>query len=130
MSDATAAVREALVAAIGLEPAVAAVPVYLADAPSGLLPRIEIAEPVATDWSAKGWRGRELRTAVTIKAASGQAGRLAAMRDAVEAAGVALAGEIDGWHVASAVYLRSRTAEQSGGVRAVLVEHRVRLSEA
>lgn len=127
MSDAVSAVRQALAAALKLQPALAAVALYEADAPEGLLPRIELQEPVAADWSAKDWRGRELRTAVTIRVGPGQRERLEAMRNAAEAAGEAIARDLEGWRVASALFLRSRTVEERSGLRALLVEHRVRV---
>lgn len=130
MSDAGSAVKDGLIDAIADVAELAEVPLYTAAVPAGVLPRIEVAEPIGADWSAKDWRGRELRTAVTIRLATGQADRLGAMRAAAEAAGETIAGVLDGWRVASAVLLRSRMIEERGGVLAVLVEHRVRVTEA
>lgn len=129
MSDAGSAVKATLIAALTAEPELADVGVYAGDAPAGVLPRIEVQEPVAADWSTKDWQGRELRTGVIVRAASGQDGRLPALRAAAEAAAGAIAGEIGGWRVASAVFLRSRTADERNGTRTVLIEHRVRVMQ-
>lgn len=130
MGDAASAVREALAAALAAAPALEATPIRPPGAIEGLLPRIEVLEPVAADWSAKDWRGRELRTATVLRVAEGQAGRLGSLREAIEKAGEDIGGEIaGGWRIASAIFLRSRTIEESGGVRSALIEHRIRVTE-
>lgn len=92
------------------------------------LPRLAVEPPEVTDWSAKGMRGREVRTAVSLRVAKGQALRLPMLGDAVAAAGEALGGDLGGgWHVASAVLLRVRTADRADGTRVARVEHRVRV---
>ncbi|WP_324750791.1 hypothetical protein SH591_05040 [Sphingomonas sp. LY54] len=126
MSDAAQTVRTALVAALQGEPVLDGVAVYGADAP--VLPRIEVGEPASADWSSKSWQGRELRTAIVVRVAGGQSERLAAMRAAAEQAGETLGRDLPGWRVASALFLRSRTVEQKG-IRALLVEHRIRVME-
>lgn len=123
------AVRGALAAALRAEPALAGVALFEGDAPPAVLPRIEVAEPQGIDWSAKGFRGRELRTAVTVRVAEGQRGRLGTIAAAVERAGEELSGDAGGWRIVNAVFLRSRGADEKGGVRMVLVEHRVRVVE-
>lgn len=130
MSDAASVVRETLAAALGAAPALEGVAICLAGAPEGLLPKIEVQDALAVDWSAKDWRGRELRTAIVLRVAEGQAGRLGPLREAVEVVGEAMGGEIGGgWRVASALFLRSRMVTESNGVRAVLIEHRVRVAQ-
>lgn len=124
--SAAVAVRAALVAAIGVEPELAGIAVQAGGPAGAVLPRIEVAEPAAGDWSAKGMRGRELRTAAIVRVAEGQRARIAAMAEAVERAGESLAGDIGGWRVAGAVFVRSRGIAEKG-LRAVLVEHRVRV---
>lgn len=128
MSDAAQTVRMALVAALQAEPALDGVAVYGADAPAGVLPRIEVAEPASADWSSKSWQGRELRTAIVVRVASGQSERLGAMRAAAEQAGETVGRDLPGWRVASALFLRSRTIDQKGA-RALVVEHRIRVME-
>lgn len=122
------AVRAALVARLGAEEDLVGVAVAEAELASGVLPRIEVAEPQGVDWSAKDFRGRELRTAVTVRVAAGQRGRLGALGAAVERVGEALDGNVGGWRVASAVFLRARSVA-SRSDRAVLVEHRMRVVE-
>jgi len=91
------------------------------------LPRVAI-EPVDVfDWSAKSVTGREVRTAVSLRVAKGQALRLPMLSAAVAEAGEALAGDLDGWHVASAVLVRVRTADRADGTRMARVEHRIRV---
>lgn len=130
------AVHAALVARLRAEPGLAGIAVIEADPGPGVLPRIEVAQPQEIDWSAKGFRGRELRTAVTVRVAAGQRGRLGPLSEAVERVGEALDGDIGGWRVAGAVFLRARSVvDASTSLRtgkngaAVLVEHRVRVVE-
>lgn len=103
--------------------------VFNGSASAGVLPRIEIGAGQGSDWSATAMRGREVRTATTVRVADGQRARLGGLVAAVEAAGEELAGDIGGWRVAGAVFLRSKPVAEKGGGLAVLVEHRVRVSE-
>lgn len=129
MSDASEAVRGALVVALGgVQASLFSVGDPAGAAPGAVLPRIEVAEPVALDWGAKEMRGRELRTQVTVRVAAGQAGRLGSLRAAAEGAIEGIGGSIDGWRVASVVLLRVRTAQDKAGLAAV-IEHRVRVME-
>jgi len=129
MNDAAQAVRMALIERLQAEAGLDGVAVYGADAPAGVLPRVEVGEPEATDWSSKNWQGRELRTAIIVRLASGQGERLGAMRGAAERAGEALMRDLPGWRVVSARFLRTRTIAQKRE-RALLVEHRIRVMEA
>lgn len=129
------ALRMALVAAFAAEPALAGVAVTARPAgiggegaARGMLPRIEIAEAAASDWGAKGLRGRELRSAVVVRTAASQDARIAALTAAIERAGESLAGDIGGWRVASATFVRAR-AVGSERERAMLIEHRFRMIE-
>ena len=93
-----------------------------------------IGEPQASDWSAVGVRGRELRTAATVRVADGQRGRLEATCGGVERAGEGLAGDVGGWRIVGAVFVQARSVTdrsggKDGGGEAVLVEHRVRVVE-
>lgn len=126
--SAGAAARDLLTAAV--RRALPGVTVFRGDAAAGVKPAVEIGEPQATDWSAVGVRGRELRTAATVRVAEGQRDRLEALCGAVERAGEAL-GDAEGpagWRVVGAVFLRARPVTDKQGV-AVLVEHRVRMVE-
>ena len=123
-AGAGAAVAEAIATALRGRAELAGVALF--DGGAGVLPRIEIAEPQGADWSAKDFCGRELRTAVTVRVGEGQRGRMAALIGAVEAAGESLGGDIAGWRVVSALFLRTRGAVERGG-HAALIEHRVRV---
>lgn len=123
----SAGVRGALAATV--RRALPGVAVFDGERAAGVRPSIEIEEPQASDWSAVGVRGRELRTAVTVRVADGQRGRTAALVAGVEAAGAGLTGDVGGWRVVGAVFLRSRAVSEKGGGAAVLVEHRVRIVE-
>ena len=127
--SAGAAVRAALEAALRAEPGLAGVGVHGSAQPSGELPRVELGEPGITDWSAKDWSGREVRTAVTVRVAAGQAARLGALVGAVEQVGLALGGTRDGWRVVGAALIRTRVLGEGAKGSAVLVEHRVRVVE-
>jgi len=121
-------VRVALVARLRAEAGLVGIAVVDAEPGPGVLPRIEVAEPQGIDWSAKDFRGREMRTAVTVRVAAGQRGRMGVLAEAVERVGEALDGDLSGWRVAGAVFLRARSVVEKGGI-AMLVEHQVRVVE-
>ena len=125
--SAGAAVRDALAAAV--REALPGVAVFDGDAAAGVRPSVAIGEPQGSDWSAVGVRGRELRTAATVRVAAGQRERLAGLCGGVEQAGEALAGEAGGWRVVGAVFVRAKPVAEKGDGAAVLVEHRVRVVE-
>lgn len=129
MSGAAEAVAAALAARLRSASELGGVAMFEGVAAGAVLPRIEIDGSQGSDWSATAMHGRELRTAVTVRVAEGQRARLGLLVAAAEAAGEALAGDIGGWRVAGAVFLRSRPVTQKGGGTAVLVEHRVRVVE-
>lgn len=121
-------VRGALAARLRADVALAGVRIVDAEPDLSVLPRIDVARPQEIDWSAKDFRGREMKTAVTVRVAAGQRGRMGVLAEAVERAGEALDGDIGGWRVAGAVFLRARSVADKGGI-AMLVEHRVRVVE-
>lgn len=129
---ASEAVRRALIAVLRSSAALAGAEGLIvaptATGPASALPSAIVDDPQTSDWGTKDRRGRELRTAVTLRVAKGQATRLDAMIAAVEAAGEALSGDVGGWSVASAVLLRSRSGDV-GATRTALIEHRVRVLE-
>ena len=131
-AGASRAVGAAVLARLRGAPAAQGVALFDADVAGmggvAVLPRIEIGGGQESDWSAVAMRGREVRTAVTVRVADGQRARLGALVAAVEAAGEALAGDIGGWRVAAAAFVRSKPVAEKGGA-AVLVEHRVRVAE-
>lgn len=119
------AVRQALLDALRADPLLGPIGT---DAGGGeQLPALRVDPPQATDWSTKDAVGRELRTSVALRVATGQAERLPDLVAAVEAAGEGLRGSIGGWRIASAVLLRSASFAPDARTRAALVEHRVRI---
>lgn len=130
MTDAGEAVRRALLTALRARRELAGVEGRDGGLETSALPRVTIDPIEVIDWSAKASTGREVRTAVSLRVAKGQALRLPMMASAVAATGEALGGDLGGWHVASAVLLRIRTADRTDGTRVTRVEHRVRVMAA
>ncbi|MFM9977892.1 MAG: hypothetical protein ACKVOP_07605 [Sphingomonadaceae bacterium] len=124
MSDAIDAVRAALLRGLGALGCVA-----IGDGTGGVstLPRVTVEPAGSSDWSTKTEVGREVTTIVTVRVARGQRADLPGLVAAVEAAGTALGGDIGGWRVASAVFVRTRTADAGDGARVARIEHRVRV---
>ena len=125
-------VRAALLAALRADPRFAGIGTDggAGEVADRQLPSLRVDAPQVADWSTKDAAGREVRTAVALRVAAGQADRLPALVAAAEGAGVALGGDLDGWRVASAVLLRSASFSPDARVRAALVEHRVRVLQA
>lgn len=97
------------------------------DTAANALPQASVEAGTTADWGTKDAAGRELRVVVTIRVARGQAMRLPMMVAAAEAVGAALSGDLGGWHVGSAVLIRSRSFDAADGTKAATVEHRVRV---
>ena len=129
MTTAAESVRMALVSALGAQAAFVGVEGLQRTTGRASLPQVTIDDPQSSDWGTKSARGREVRTAISMRVARGQAMRLPAMIAAAESVGEAMAGDLGGWRVASAVLLRSRSFDASDGTRPALVEHRVRVLE-
>ena len=123
------AVRGALIEALAADAAFAGVAGLGVEPGAGSLPQVEVAWPLASDWGTKTETGRELRTFVSVRVAKGQRQRLPGLVEAVERVGAALSGTIDGWRVASAVFVRTRFADGRDETRVAQVEHRVRVLE-
>lgn len=90
-------------------------------------PWIEIGETIGGDWSSKTERGRELRVALTVRDEGESAARLHGVMRDVEAAVEAMPRALDGWRVASLVFLRSRVGRDAAGAWVGVVEYRVRV---
>jgi hypothetical protein len=127
MVDAGEAVRDALLKGLRARRELAGVEGRDGGLETRALPRVMIEPVEVSDWSAKAVTGREVRTAVSLRVAKGQVLRLPAMASAVAATGEALRGDLGGWHVASAVLLRVRTADRADGTRVARIEHRMRV---
>ena len=123
------AIRQALLTALAMRPELRGVEGIAAPTTPSVLPQIAVEEPQAIDWGTKDIRGRELRTATTLRVARGQALRLPSMVAAVEAVGETLSGDCGGWRIAATVLVRSRSFDSSDGTRSAIVEHRIRVLE-
>ena len=131
MSGAEGVVRGAMAAALRGDATLAAVlnGVFEGPAVRASAPFAEVAEALASDWSTKDARGRELRVAVMLRDAGERAERLATLVDAAERAIEAMPRDLDGWRVASLTFLRSRTTGEGPGRWLAVVEYRVRVLE-
>ncbi len=90
-------------------------------------PFAEVGDGIAGDWGTKDRAGRELRLAVIVRDAAETSVRLGGLVAAVEAAVPGLPRDLDGWRVASVVFLRSRVAGEGPGRWIGSVEFRVRV---
>lgn len=131
MSDALIAVQAAAVAALAAAPGLAALTgVYDGPPQRAAFPYLSIGSALVSDWSTKTESGREVRFAVTVWDEGEEARRLHELMGAAEAALLALPRDLDGWRIASNVFLRSLVVRDPAGPWAGLVEHRVRILEA
>ncbi|RIA37869.1 uncharacterized protein DUF3168 [Hephaestia caeni] len=92
-------------------------------------PFAEVQPMIAVDWSMKDRAGRELRPAVIMRDAGETPARLHALAEAVVATVTALPRDLDGWRIASNVFVRSRMLREAAGRWAVAIEFRVRMME-
>ncbi|HVI99071.1 MAG TPA: DUF3168 domain-containing protein [Sphingomonas sp.] len=93
-------------------------------------PFAEVQPMIAIDWGTKDGAGRELRPAVVVRDAGETPARLHALAEAVAAAVEGLPRDLDGWRVASNVFVRSRMLPEAAGRWAVSIEFRVRMLRA
>lgn len=133
MTGAASAVRAAVAVALREDVGLAATlnGVFEGPAVRASPPFATVEDALATDWSVKEARGRELRIAVSIRDEGETPERLATLADTAERAIEAAPRTIDGWHVASLVFQRSRLAGEGPGRWLAVIEYRVRvLAEA
>jgi hypothetical protein len=124
---ATEAVRSALLAGLTARGEFVGVDGLRRQTAANALPQAGLDTATSGDWSTKDATGREVRAVTTIRVARGQAMRLPMMVAAAECVGTALSGDLGGWHVGSAVLVRSRSFDAPDGTKAATVEHRVRV---
>jgi hypothetical protein len=127
MSDAIEAVRAALMRALAGSAELGCVAVSDGSGGVTTLPRVTVEPPDSRDWGTKTETGREVVTSVTARVARGQRAALPGLVAEIEAVGAALAGDLGGWRVASAVFVRTRTADAADGTRVARIEHPVRV---
>lgn len=90
------------------------------------LPWLAIAASASTDWGTKDRPGREIRLALELHARGDAPETAIALADAIEARVRALPARQDGFEIVSTVFLRSRTEQRAGNLRATLIEYRFR----
>lgn len=131
MTTAALILQEAVVAALQASvPIMAAVSgVYEGPPPRAAFPYISVSDGTQFDWSTKTEAGREIRLALTIWDDGEEPARLHSLMHEVETTVANLPRALDGWHIASLVFLRSMIVRDPAGPWAGLVEHRVRLMQ-
>jgi Protein of unknown function (DUF3168) len=129
MSTAIPIVQEAVVAALQNSVPVMAAATGVYDGPPAraAFPYVSIGDGLTSDWSSKTALGREIRVALTVWDDGEEPARLHGLMSDVEEAVAGIERDLDGWRVASVVFLRSFIARTPGGPWAGLVEYRVRV---
>jgi Protein of unknown function (DUF3168) len=129
MNNAIPLVQEAVVAALrGSVPVMAAVSgIYDGPPARAAFPYVSVGDGLTSDWSTKTAPGREIRVALTVWDDGEEPARLHGLMSDVENAVAGIERDLDGWRVASVVFLRSLVARRPDGAWAGLVEYRVRV---
>jgi hypothetical protein len=129
MSGAGSALRTAMAAALRADPTLGAAlnGVFPGPVARASTPYAEIAETLSTDWGTKDAIGREVRLAVLLRDATETPTRLTELAEAAEQAVLAMPRAVDGWHVASLTFVRSRIAGEAPGRWLAAVEFRARV---
>lgn len=88
-------------------------------------------ESIATDWSTKDVRGREVRVRLSIFDTGETPGRLRMIAGHAEDAIAAMPRALDGWHIGSVGFLSARAGRAGAkGQMRVVIDYRVRVMEA
>lgn len=126
------ALRAALLAWLASDPALAGrLNAVTEEAPVRAAPPwLALSASSSTDWSTKDRAGREVRVALELTCRGDQPGPAAALVAAIEARIAALPGAQPGFAVVSCAFLRARTEQRPGTLRAILTEYRFRLLAA
>ena len=129
MSDAMRTLQAAAVSVLEAHPVLGLElsGIYDGPAPRAGFPYVSIADGITADWSTKTNQGREIRLALTVWDDGEEASRLSSLMAQVEDAIAAMPRDLDGWQIASLVFLRSMVVRDPAGPWAGLVEHRVRM---
>ncbi len=90
-------------------------------------PYAEIGAILSGDWGSKDPPGRELRVAVTVTDRAERPARAMTLAGLASEAVEGLARDLDGWRIASLVFVRGRTVSLKPGWWAAGVEYRVRV---
>ena len=91
------------------------------------LPWLAIVASASADWSHKTGRGREVRIAVELQARGDDPETAASLVGSIESAVEGLPPDQPSFTVAGIQFLRARTEQRGGTVRAVLLEYRFRI---
>lgn len=91
------------------------------------LPWIAIASSASTDWSCKARMGREIRIALELHCRGDRPDTAADLARAIEDRIGALPSDQGAFSVVTAQFLRARTEQRPGNVRAILFEYRFRV---
>lgn len=125
---ASLAIQQAVVAALRSTPTIMAAisGIYDGPPPRAPFPYVSIGDAISSDWSTKTETGREVRLALTVWDDGEVPGRLHTLMHQVEMAVSGISRDLDGWHIASLVLVRTMVARNPAGSWAGLIEHRVR----
>lgn len=91
------------------------------------LPWLAIVASASADWSHKTGVGREIRIAVELQARGDDPATAASLVKAIEDAIGTLPADQPDFRIASQHFLRARTEQRGGTIRAVLLEYRFRV---
>ncbi len=129
MSGAVRAVQAAFVAALTGHAGFGDVVTGVFDGPPRRadFPYAMIADTVWTDWSVKDAPGCEIRMGIAVLDEGNSPLRVNHLLDAAMDAIDGLARDLDGWRVASLVFVRARSLQTARGPWHGLVEYRVRV---
>jgi Protein of unknown function (DUF3168) len=127
--SASLAVQQAAVEALRRSPPIMAElsGIYDGPPPRAAFPYVSIGDGLNTDWSTKTETGREIRLALTVWDDGEAPARLHALMQQVEEAVSGIERDLDGWRIASVVFVRALVARNPAGPWAGLIEHRVRV---
>lgn len=128
MSGAAMAGQAALVAALRGVPGLSGV--FDGPPARAAYPYAVIGQAVASDWSHKSARGREIRLSVTLWDDGLSAARLHGLMALAEDAIEAIPRDLAGWRIASLVFVRSRALRNAAGPWAGTIDYRARLIAA
>lgn len=126
------ALRAALLAWLASDPALAGqLNAVTEEAPVRATPPwLALTASASTDWSTKDRAGREVRVALELTCRGDRPATAAALAAAIEARIAALPRAQPGFAVVSSAFLRARTEQRAGTLRAILTEYRFRLLAA
>ena len=126
------ALRAALIAWLASDPALTGqLNAVTEEAPTRTaLPWLAIAASASSDWATKDRAGREVRLALELHARGDRPDTAAALVTAIEARIAALPAQQSGFAIVSSAFLRGRTEQRPGNVRAILTEYRFRVLAA